>query len=219
MGGGADVLRFGRASVYFTGDVETVIGNTRRGFDATQANYSLQAGVRARVGGATVTPFFHHVSRHASDREKVPAVDWNLLGVRVAAGWGQRTPVRIVASLGHTTLASLVGYRWEALVRADVELARFPAGALYARLGVRAVTVEPEAPLLRDGFADLLAEGGWRLTRDERAMEVFAAFERRNDVRLLEPGALSRALIGFRIRLVGDRPPAATAPYPERGLH
>lgn len=218
MGGGADLVRVGRASAYIAGDVETVIGSERRGFDATQANYSLQTGLRVRAGRATVTPFFHHVSRHTSDREKAPAVDWNLLGVRVGAEWGGHRPVRLAGSLGHTTLTSLVGYRWEALLRVDGELASLPSGALYLRLGLRAVTVEPEAPLLRDDFVDLLAEGGFRLRREERVLELFAAFERRNDVRLLEPGALSRLVAGFRVRLAGDRPPAASAPYPERGL-
>ena len=219
MGGGVDLARAGPASAYITGDVETIIGDTRRGFDASQANYSLETGLRWRLGTLTVTPFFHHVSRHLSDREKPEAVDWNLAGLRVNAAFGTRTPVRVVASLGHTTLASLVGYRFEALLRAEVVLARGPSGELYARLGFRGVTVEPEPPLSRDDFADILAEAGWRLSRGERALELFAAFERRNDVRLLEPGAVSRGVFGFRVRLLGDGPPAATAPYPERALH
>jgi hypothetical protein len=219
MGGGADLVRIGGASAYISGDVETIIGNSRRGFDATQANYSLETGLRLRAGRSALTPFFHHVSRHLSDREKAPAVDWNLLGLRWNAEWHGRTPVRMVASLGHTTLASLVGYRWEALLRAEVDLVHVPSGALYVRLGVRGVTADPEPPLLRDDFADLAAEGGWRLRREDRALELFAAWERRNDVHLLEPGALSRGLFGFRIRLLGDVPPAATAPYPVSRWH
>ena len=51
MGGGADVLGIGGFRAYIVGGVETIIGNTRRAFDATQANYHLETGVRWRVRG------------------------------------------------------------------------------------------------------------------------------------------------------------------------
>jgi hypothetical protein len=70
---------------YIVGDVETIIGSTRRAFDASQANYHLETGGRWLWHGVTVNPFFHHVSRHLSDREKEQAVDWNMLGVRADA--------------------------------------------------------------------------------------------------------------------------------------
>src|SRR6185503_12490160 len=85
MGGGADVFGAFGFRGYIVGEVETIIGSTRRAFDATQANYHLETGGRWQAHGVTVNPFFHHVSRHLSDREKAPAVDWNMLGVRAEA--------------------------------------------------------------------------------------------------------------------------------------
>jgi hypothetical protein len=200
IGAGAGLLRVGGTTAYFTSDVETIIGSTLRAFDANQANYHLEAGLRQRAGRGTATFFFHHVSRHYVDRPKTRAVDWNLLGGRIA--WPIRSgphPVRATASVGRTTLASLVGYRWEAIAEVDAEPARMGSAALFGRAGVRAVTVEENPDLGRGSFADLSLEGGMRWSRDERTLDVFAALERRNDVRLEVPGRSDRGLFGFRI--------------------
>ena len=104
--------------------VETIIGSTRRGFDATQANYHLETGravARARRDRESVLP--SRLAPPACDREKEPAVDWNMLGVRVemrlSAG-GRRAEVG--GSVGHTTLAPSSGYRWELIGHGDVEV-------------------------------------------------------------------------------------------------
>jgi opacity protein-like surface antigen len=204
MGGGADIVEVGSLRAYIVGDVETIIGGTRRAFDATQANYRLETGVRRRVKGVTVNPFFHHVSRHLSDREKAPAVDWNILGVRVAADVGRDRRARVGGSIGHTTLASLVGYRWELTARGDVDVVRRERFAAYAAARARLVTIDPDPALPRDDFLDFAIEGGLRFPRQARVFEAFAAFERRHDVFLLTPGARDRGLFGVRIRLIVD---------------
>lgn len=202
MGGGADVFAVNGVRAYIAGSVETIIGNTRRGFDATQANYDLETGVRWRVGRLTVNPFFHHTSRHLVDHEKAPAVDWNLLGVDVETTIGERA--RVGGSLGHTTLDSIVGYRWELTGHGDVELYRKGGTALYGSARARFVTIDPEPELPRDDFLDWAIEGGLRFHRESRAFEVFAAYERRNDVFLLTPGARDRGLFGIRFGLAGE---------------
>ena len=200
IGAGASLALVRDTSVYFTADVETIIGNSLRAFEANQANYHLEAGLHHRVGAATATLFFHHVSRHYVDRPKVQAVDWNLLGARVALPLrGGERPVRAVASLGHTTLASLVGYRWEAAAELDAEPARIGSAALFTRANVRAVTVERDPALDRGGFVDASVEGGARWARESRTFDLFASLERRNDVFLETPGRMNRALLGFRI--------------------
>ena len=200
IGAGAGLTRFGGTTPYFTADVETIIGNTLRAFEANQANYHLEAGVRQRLGDATATVFFHHVSRHYVDRPKVQAVDWNLLGVRLATPLRTGThPVRATASVGHTTLASLVGYRWEVTAEVDAQPARIGSAALFVRANVRAVTVDPDPALDRGGFVDASVECGPRWERDGRAIDLFASLERRNDVFLESPGRMNRALLGFRI--------------------
>jgi hypothetical protein len=200
IGAGAEVVRVRSTTAFFTADVETIIGNTLRAFDANQANYHLEAGIRQHVGPATATLFFHHVSRHLVDRPKTRAVDWNILGGRVE--WPVRTgrhPVVATASLGHTTLDSLVGYRWEAVAQVDAEPRRLGSGALFARANLRAVSVSEHPQLRRGGFVDLSGEAGTRWTQEGRTLDLFAALERRNDVFLEVAGRRDRALFGFRI--------------------
>jgi hypothetical protein len=205
MGGGADVIGLGGFRGYIVGDVETIIGSTRRAFDATQANYHLEFGGRWRLGGVTVNPFFHHVSRHLSDREKAPAVDWNMLGVRARTRLslgGRRAEVG--GSVGHTTLASLVGYRWELIGHGDLELLGHDRTAGYGAARARLVTVDPEPELPRGDFLDWAVEGGFRFRSEHRVFEAFAAYERRNDVLLLVPSVRTRGLFGIRIRFGED---------------
>jgi hypothetical protein len=200
MGGGADLVGIHSFRAYIAGEVETIIGNTRRAFDATQANYHLETGARWRAGRLVVNPFFHHVSRHLSDRTKIPAVDWNMLGVGVYGALGERGRVRVGGSIGHTTLASLVGYRWEVTGHGDGDLKRFEHMTVYGAARARLVTIDPDPDLPRGDFLDYAVEAGLRFSRGPRMLDTFAAFEHRNDVFLLTPGARDRALFGFRIR-------------------
>jgi hypothetical protein len=200
IGAGATVVRVRDTSAYFTADVETIIGDELRTIDPNQANYHLEVGLRQRVGRGAATVFFHHVSRHYVDRPKTQAVDWNVLGAQIA--WPIRSgprPVHVTASLGHTTVTSLVGYRWEITADVDAELARLGSAVLFGRGGVRLVSIDPDPDLPRGSFADASLEGGTRFRRDGRALELFAAVEQRNDVYLEMPGRLNRALFGFRI--------------------
>lgn len=199
IGAGAGVVRARGTTAYFTADVETIIGDERRAFDANQADYHLEAGLRRRAGPGEATLFFNHVSRHYVDRPKVQAVDWNALGARYA--WplvsGPR-PVRATVSLARTTLASFVGYRWIATAEVDAEPARAGPAALFLRANVRGVTVSGSG-LDRGSFVDASAEAGPRWSRDGRSLDLFAAVERRNDVFLEIAERRDRALFGFRI--------------------
>jgi len=200
IGAGASVVRVRDTSAYFNTDVETIIGNTLRTFEVNQANYHLEAGIRQRAGRGTATLFFHHVSRHYIDRPKTRAVDWNLLGARIE--WPLRSgprPIRAAASIAHTTLDSLVGYRWEATAEVDAEPARMGSAMLFGRANVRVVTVEENLALDRGSFADASIEAGVRWSQDGRTLDLFAAYERRNDVYLEVAGRRNRALFGFRI--------------------
>jgi hypothetical protein len=185
-------------------EVETILGDTLRPSDANQASYHLQLGFRRAVGRVDVEPFFHHVSRHYVDRSKTQAVDWNLLGVRGAARFqpGGR-PLRVEASLGRTSQASLPGYEWEMTAAAQIAAREGDGASPYARVSVRYVTIrdrsEPRT-LQRGNFLDRWAEVGLRLARGGRAIDLFFAVERRHDVFLEEPGARTRALFGVSIQ-------------------
>ena len=141
---------------------------------------------------------FSHVSRHVVDRVKVEAVDWNILGVRGAGRRAGRIPLAYTAGLGHTTLASLVGYRWEATGHLDAALVAGQKAEAYVAGDARFVTVERSDAFPRGNFLDRSAEGGVRWRRGGRSLETFAAWQRRNDVFVQRPGAWSRALFGFR---------------------
>jgi hypothetical protein len=200
IGAGAGLIGVGATRAYFTADVETIIGNTRRAFDASQANYHLEVGMHRHLGARyEAAVFFHHVSRHVVDRPKEQAVDWNVLGVRLAGQRPGRVPLAFNFGLGHTTLASLVGYRWEARGRLD---AGFPIGEkseAYLTGRARYVTVERSEAFSRGDFLDRSGEAGLRWRRGARTLETYAAWERRHDVFVVVPGARSRGLFGFRI--------------------
>jgi hypothetical protein len=196
-------------TLFGNADVETIIGSERRGFDANQANYHLELGLTRPFRALEVTLFFEHVSRHSQDRSKPQAVDWNMLGVRLSGPLAQARPfpTRFLASVGHTTLASLIGYRFEAVVRLEADIVNQTWGGLYIAAMLRGVTAEASAAFPRDGFLDANVEGGVRIRRGTRALQLFVAYERRNDVYLVVPGGRGRALIGIRLGIADQAGP------------
>jgi hypothetical protein len=201
IGGGTGLVRCDRATLYFEGHIETTAGNTRRAFDASQANYHLEPGLRLSLPHEReVRVFYHHVSRHEIDTQKTAAVDWNILGVR-ASGRLPGIPAKLTASIGHTTQASLIGYRWEFQALLEGDFHRTAWGALYGIARARGVTTQTSPTFPRNGFLDARLEGGVRLERGERTVQVFLAYEHRNDVLILEPGYKDRALLGLRLAL------------------
>jgi hypothetical protein len=198
VGAGADMLQAGPVIFEFTADVETIIGRELRTFDPNQANYHLAGAMRVPVKGDEVTPFFHHVSRHEIDRPKVQAVDWNIMGVRARMNFADGR-AWVVAGIGHTIGDTPVGYGWELTLRAEAE----PLRLLYGAADVRHVSAEPVALFPRGSFTDLSLDGGVRWRRGAHAIDVFAAFERRNDIFVQAPGVRDRLLLGFRIGPVG----------------
>jgi len=219
-GGGAGLLRVKAATAYLTADVETILGRERREFDANQANYHLEGGLRIRYGRQLVIPFFHHVSRHVVDRPKTQLVDWNLVGVRVTGPLPASLPVaaRYAASVARTVHTRGVGYQWELVGVLDVELARLSWGSPYLRADARFVTVDPQAGLDAGDFLDFLGQGGLRFVRGGRNLELFAAYEHRNDVFVILPGARDRALFGLRIGFApgGSAGPTAPIGWPDQ---
>ena len=215
IGGSVDLVEKGRGSLYFAPNVETILGHRVRSFEAVQANYSLEVGLRFDIGRGRISPFFHHVSRHVQDREKFQAVDWNFLGLRYDSPWPERWGRKgaFAASLGAATLSSGVSYKWEARASADIDLVRNGNRAWFVLGDVRLVGAEASPAFPRDRLTDLRAEVGFRRWAETSQFALFAAYERRSDA--LIPTALvsRRGLFGFRIR--GQRRPApAILPFP-----
>jgi len=215
IGASVDLVEKGKWSAYFNPNVETVLGHRVRSFEAVQANYSLEVGARREVGRGTLFPFFHHVSRHEQDREKLQAVDWNFLGVGYSSPWPARWQRRgaFRVSLGVATLSSGVDYNWELRLSADIELARKENRALFLLTDLRHVGAHPTPAFPRDQVNDLRAEAGFRRWQDHSSFDLFVAYERRADAVIPMAKVAERALFGFRIR-AEKRAAPAIAPLP-----
>jgi hypothetical protein len=211
VGGDVGLFRAGKLTGFGSGDVETIVGSERRSFDANQANYHLALGLARSFGKRELGVFFSHVSRHRQDRSKPEAVDWNTLGVRLS-GVARKAPLRYFVSAGHTTLASLVGYGFEAEAGLEVDLVRGKRHSLYVAARLRGVTAEASEALPRDGFVDVWLEGGVLIPRGARGFRAFLAYEHRNDVYVTVAGARDRALLGLRFGLESRSGAASGAP-------
>jgi hypothetical protein len=201
---------------YLSASVETILGSERRPFDANQGSYHIELGLDQRLQDVRLTPFFHHVSRHELDRSKPEAVDWNVLGLRVDGPWPRHTQprLRVSFSAGHTTAASLIGYRWEFTGKLDAVPTPRTSAEIHGRARARLVTTAPSERFSRKRFLDYSAELAVRWTRRRRTFEAFVSLDHRNDVLLTAPDIRTRLLLGVRFGLDDERGrelPAATA--------
>ncbi len=202
IGGHVDLVEKGRASLYFAPNVETILGNRVRSFEAIQANYSLEVGMRFDVGRGRVSPFFHHVSRHVQDRDKFQAVDWNFLGLKYDSPWPEKWNRKggFSGSAAVATLASAVGYNWEARASADIDVARRDNRALFFLGDVRVVGASASPNFPRERVTDLRVETGFRRWAETSQLALFVAYERRSDALISTALVSRRGLFGFRIR-------------------
>jgi len=199
FGGSLDVVdyRFGRLSAL--GDYEPILGSELRPFDPNQAYYALEVATSYRIGATEVAAFFHHVSRHLSDRPKVFSIAWNVMGARVMRRFtvaGLTIDGRV--ELGGVTQRSFVDYSWtgniDVLVRKPINrwVGVFAHG--YGELfGVDASVSE------RSTQQGGRIEAGMRLNGRAGALEFFAGFEQRIDADPLEATPKHWGLVGFRI--------------------
>jgi hypothetical protein len=207
IGAGAGLVEAYGTTAYFTAQVETVIGDVIRPVDPNQANYHLELGFDHPFGaGKRLNPFFHHVSRHLVDRPKTDTVDWNVLGVRGETELGFM-PGHLIASIGHTTRTSLVGYDWEFIARLEGHVFPSRSAGPYYDSGARLVTTTPSVPYPRSSFLDGFVEAGWRWTKTDRRLDLFLAFWHQNDVELLIPASRDSLLFGFHIGAGPSREP------------
>lgn len=203
IGAGIGVVRVGATTAYVSGDVETILGGERRSFEANQSAYHLEAGGRRDYDWGSAGVFFHHVSRHALDREMVPTVSWNDLGVRVRRSlqvFGQ--PIRVSATVGIDVAERNTGYRGDGRFGLDGALLRRGDLEGYWSAEAQLVRAVSNEYFDRSGFVDLALEAGARVRRHGRWASVFVAYERRNDTLLLVESRRSRALAGLRFTVV-----------------
>jgi hypothetical protein len=225
IGARSGLVRWRDTTFFLSARIETILGTERRETDANQGSYHIELGVDQRLRALRLTPFFHHVSRHALDRSKPDAVDWNVIGVRIDGPWPSEARPRLWAGfgVGHTTLASLIGYRWELTGQLDATVFSRASAAIHCRGRGRVVTTEPSDLFPRDAFLDWSVEVAARWTHSLRVIEPFVTWEHRNDVLLTQPGSRTRLLLGLRFgiedgprrRPAPERTPDTSVPDPD----
>ena len=186
-GGSFDLVDYvgGRATV--TADYQAVLGHEFRPFDPNQANYILEAALSGRTSDRTeIAAFFHHVSRHISDRPKPFAVAWNLLGARfLHHAESGTTTFDVAIEGGGVVQRSFVDYSF---ITGGQFQVRHPFNA-HAGMFLHAegqVFLLDKDEIGRSGQAGVRIEAGIRLNGRGGAMEVFGGYERRPDAHPLE---------------------------------
>ncbi len=130
FGGSFDLVDYVGGSAGVILNYEAVLGSEFRPFDPNQGNYILEGSLSKRIGDASeIVAFFHHVSRHLSDRAKpigLP-VAWNELGARVLHRTSVGTAtVDIDLEGGRAVEHAYVDYTWMGEAHVLVRRPRHP---------------------------------------------------------------------------------------------
>jgi hypothetical protein len=197
-GGDLDLVDYGVGRATFVANYQTILGSEFRQFDPNQGNYVLEGSASARVGGVEAAGVFHHVSRHLSDRPKRGAVDWNMIGGRIAAAATHgRVELRGRTDLRGVIQKTFVDYEWEldGDLRALVTMS--PRVAVMGTGGLRVLGVDGTRD--RGTQFGFRTEGAVRLLGRGAALDLFIAGERRIDPYQLEFATATWMTTGFRL--------------------
>ena len=199
FGGGIDIVDAGgwRGSAFF--NLEVIFGRELQRFDPNQGNYTIELQAARRTGPGEVSGFFHHQSRHLSDRPKDFPIAWNAVGAQYVAS--TRSGAWDAGAHGRAawvTSRAFVDYEMIWSGGASVGYTAHPRVRLTVRGGLAGVRVEPEL-FGRNGQVGGRIEAGMELIGDGAVVEVFGAYERRIDASALDPGVRRWALVGLRV--------------------
>jgi hypothetical protein len=202
FGGSFDLVDYvgGRAGVIL--DYEAVLGSEFRPFDPNQGNYILEGSLSKRIGDASeIAGFFHHVSRHLSDRAKpigLP-VAWNELGARVLhrTSIGAAT-VDVDLEGGRAVEHAYVDYTWMGEAHVLVRRPLSDVVGLFAHLSGQVFAVD--ATIAGRGTqTGGTVDAGIRLNGRAGAIELFVGYEKRVDADPLDRLPQHWGLAGFRL--------------------
>ncbi len=181
-------------------DFEAVLGNELRIFDPNQGNYTLEGYATMRAGDSTEAAFvFHHVSRHLSDRLKLPAIAYNEIAGRLMhrVKFGETTLDADVEG-GWVNQHSYVDYRWFGELHLTARHPITPTVGVFARGDGEMYGVDP-AMYNRGTQYGGLGEAGVRINGRGAALEIFGGVERRFDAYPTSLDAEQWALAGIRV--------------------
>jgi hypothetical protein len=199
-GGAFDVVDYVRGRATVTADYQAVLGNEFRPFDPNQANYILEVSTSARASDQTETAgFFHHVSRHISDRPKNFAVAWNLLGGRfLHHGSRGTTTFDLALDGGWVSQRAFVDYDW---ITGGQFQVRHPINAyvgIFGHAEGQLFLVDQER-FGRGHQEGARIEAGIRLNGKGGVMELFGGYETRPDAHPLDRTSQQWFLAGLRL--------------------
>ena len=200
FGGQFDVVDYQAGRLGVRVDYEVVMGNELRIFDPNQGNYMLESYASIRASESTeIVGLFHHVSRHLSDRLKLPAIAYNEIGARLlhhlAVG---TTTVDVDVEGGWVNQHSSVDYRWLADGHLQIRHPINPIVGVFARGDLHLFGVD-EAMYNRGTQYGLLGEAGVRINGRGAALEIFGGYERRVDAYPTSLDTEHWALAGIRV--------------------
>jgi len=202
FGGSFDLVDYvdGRAAVIL--DYEAVLGSEFRAFDPNQGNYTLEGSLSKRVGERSeIVGFFHHVSRHLSDRAKPKSlpVAWNELGARVLqrASVGDAT-VDIDLEGGRAVEHAYVDYTWIGEVDLLIRRPLNDAVGVFAHGSAQIFAVDSTIAG-RGTQTGGVVDAGIRLNGRAGGIELFVGYEKRVDADPLDRLPRHWGLAGFRL--------------------
>jgi len=199
FGGEVDVVDYVFGRINGVVDYEAVLGNEFRAFDPNQGNYILEFSGSARVRQTEIAAFFHHESRHLSDRFKRYPIAWNVLGARVLRRFtAASATIDVQGEAGAVTEHAYVDYAWTADV--DV-LARRPLSArfgIFAHAAGSLIGIDSTSSS-RGTQSGGRIEAGMQVRGGSAAGELFVGFEHRIDADPVDFMPQRWVFAGFRI--------------------
>jgi hypothetical protein len=175
------------------------MGNEQQLFDPNQGLYTLEASASFRAGPTEFAAVFDHVSRHLSDRANRRGIGMNVIGGRVL----RRIPVGastldLRADVGRLIRRSFVDYTWRARINLVARRPLTPRFGLLGRAFGESYGVNPRIAG-REGQHGGRLEGGFRISGQAAALELFAGYERVVDAYPLDRQPRRWAFGGFRV--------------------
>lgn len=197
--GDIDVIDYGKGRTNLLVDYEAVIGSERRRFDVNHGNYTMAVSTSYRAGPVELSTFFHHVSRHLSDRPNPAAISWNVIGAR-AAGRVTFHGATFDGALdaGHAMQTATVDYTWTANAHLVMRrpLSRIVSIFALAEGGLIGVDREVHNRGRQCGGR---AEIGLHVDGTKGAVELFAGYDRRADAFPTSISPVRFFTLGFRL--------------------
>jgi len=200
FGGQFDILDYEAGRLGTRVDYEVVLGDELRIFDPNQGNYTLEAYGTLRAGDSTeIVGLFHHVSRHLSDRLKLPAIAYNEIGGRILnhQAWSGTTLDTDLEG-GWVNQHSYVDYRWYGELHLLARHTINPIVGVFGRGDGELLGVDPTM-YNRGTQYGVTGEGGLRINGRGAALEIFGGVERRPDAYPTSLDAQTWAMVGIRV--------------------